>query len=126
MLFLLLYYPKALNLPTGVAATTYMIASVWDGIANFAAGILVDRKHDRFRYEPLLVAGAVPLGLTFELMYLPPMAKGGSAVASLFVAHLLFTPAYAPAHMPYLAMTARGSSNPGDRAFVARHWLLLR
>src|SRR5258707_4928704 len=119
MLFLLFYYTDALNLPIGVAATTYMIASVWDGIANFAAGILVDRKHDRFRYGPLLVAGAVPLGLTFVLMDLPPMAKGGWAVASVFVAHLLFRTAYAAVNVPYLAMTARVSSNPGDRAFVA-------
>jgi GPH family glycoside/pentoside/hexuronide:cation symporter len=119
MLFLLFYYTDALSLPIGVAATTYMVASVWDGIANFVVGILVDRKHDRFRYGPLLVAGAVPLGLTFVLTYLPPIAKGGWAVASVFVAHLLFRTAYAGVNVPYLAMTARVSSDPGDRAFVA-------
>ena len=45
MLFLLFYYTDALDLPIAVAATTYMIASVWDGIANFVAGLLVDRWH---------------------------------------------------------------------------------
>ena len=34
--------------PIGVAATTYMVASVWDGIANFVAVILVDRRTARF------------------------------------------------------------------------------
>ena len=58
MLFLLFYYTDALDLPIGVAATTYMVASIWDGIANFAAGLLVDRKQDSFRYGPLLAAGA--------------------------------------------------------------------
>jgi GPH family glycoside/pentoside/hexuronide:cation symporter len=119
MLFLLFYYTDALNLPIGIAATTYMIASVWDGIANFAAGILVDRQHDRFRYGPLLVAGAVPLGLTFVLTYMPPIASGAWAVASVFGAHLLFRTAYAAVNVPYLAMTARVSADPGDRAFVA-------
>src|SRR6476661_2708760 len=119
MLFLLFYYTDALNLPIGVAATTYLVASVWDGIANFIAGILVDRKHDRFRYGPLLAAGAVPLGLTFILTYMPPMASGAWAVASVFGAHLLFRTAYAGVNVPYLAMTARVSSDPGDRAFVA-------
>jgi len=119
MLFLLFYYTDALGLPIGVAATTYMVASIWDGIANFAAGILVDRKHDRFRYGPLLVAGAVPLGLTFVLTYLPPFVSGAWAVASVFVAHLLFRTAYAAVNVPYLAMTARVSADPGDRAFVA-------
>src|SRR5438309_4232062 len=119
MLFLLFYYTDALNLPIGVAATTYMIASVWDGIANFAAGILVDRKHDRFRYGPLLVAGAVPLGLTFVLTYMPPALGGTWAIGTVFVAHLLFRTAYAGVNVPYLAMTARISADRGDRAFVA-------
>jgi len=119
MLFLLFYYTDALNLPIGVAATTYMIASVWDGIANFGVGILVDRKHDRFRYGPLLIVGAMPLGLTFVFMYLPPTVRGGWAVAIVFVAHLLFRTAYAAVNVPYLAMTARVSADPSDRAFVA-------
>jgi GPH family glycoside/pentoside/hexuronide:cation symporter len=119
MLFLLYYYTDALNLPIRVAATTYMVASIWDGIANFIAGVLVDRKHDRFRYGALLVAGAVPLGLTFVLTYFPPVAAGGWAIASVLVAHLLFRTAYAGVNVPYLAMTARISADAGDRSFVA-------
>jgi sugar (glycoside-pentoside-hexuronide) transporter len=119
MLFLLFYYTDALNLPIAVAATTYMVASIWDGIANFIAGVLVDRKHDRFRYGPLLVAGAVPLGIAFVLTYFPPIVSGAWAIASIFVAHLLFRTAYAGVNVPYLAMTARISADTGDRAFVA-------
>jgi GPH family glycoside/pentoside/hexuronide:cation symporter len=119
MLFLLFYYTDALNLPIGIAATTYMAASIWDGIANFAAGVLVDREHDRFRYGALIVAGAVPLGLTFVLTYMPPLMSGGWAIASIFGAHLLFRTVYAGVNVPYLAMTARISANSSDRAFVA-------
>lgn len=119
MLFLLFYYTDALNLPIGVAATTYMVASVWDGIANFAAGVLVDRGHDRFRYGALIVAGAVPLGLTFALTYMPPAASGAWAIAWILGAHLLFRTAYAGVNVPYLAMSARISPDAGDRAFVA-------
>jgi GPH family glycoside/pentoside/hexuronide:cation symporter len=119
MLFLLFYYTDALLLPIGVAATTYMIASVWDGIANFTAGILVDRNHDQLRHGPLLIAGALPLSLTFVLAYLPPARSGVAAIVAVFVAHLLFRTAYAAVNVPYLAMTARISADPGDRAFVA-------
>src|ERR671927_425452 len=107
MLFLLFYYTDAIDLPIAVAATTYMVASVWDGIANFAAGVLVDRGHDRFRFGPLIAAGAVPLGLTFVLTYLPPPMKGVGAIAMVFIAHLLFRTAYAAVNVPYLAMSAR-------------------
>ena len=119
MLFLLFYYTDALSIPIGVAATTYMVASIWDGIANFIAGILVDRMHDRFHYDRLLVAEAIPLILTFMLTYMPPPAEGAWAIAMVFVAHLLFRTAYAGVNVPYLAMTARISADPGDRAFVA-------
>ena len=119
MLFLLFYYTDALQLPIGIAATTYMVASVWDGVANFLAGLAVDRNQDRFRYGPLLAAGAVPLGLSFILTYLPPPVAGGWAIAMVFVAHLLFRTFYAVVNVPYLAMTARISADPGDRAFVA-------
>lgn len=119
MLFLLFYYTDALELPIALAATTYMIASIWDGIANLAAGILVDRGHDRFRYGAVIAAGAVPLGLAFVLTYMPPATTGAWAVAWVLGAHLLFRTAYAGVNVPYLAMSARISSRPGDRAFVA-------
>jgi GPH family glycoside/pentoside/hexuronide:cation symporter len=119
MLFLLFYYTDALNLPIGVAATTYMVASIWDGIANYSAGILIDRKHDSFRYGPLLAVGAVPLGLSFVLTYLPPPVTGAWAIATVFAAHLLFRTFYAGVNVPYLAMTARISAEPRDRSFIA-------
>jgi sugar (glycoside-pentoside-hexuronide) transporter len=119
MLFLLFYYTDALDLPIGVAATTYMIASVWDGLANFAAGVLVDRRRGSLRYGAILTAGAIPLSLTFGLAYMPPLLSGPGAITSILVAHLLFRTAYAAINVPYLAMTARISADPGDRAFVA-------
>jgi sugar (glycoside-pentoside-hexuronide) transporter len=119
MLFLLFYYTDALLLPIGVAATTYMVASVWDGIANFAAGILVDRRRSKMPYGPLIAAGAIPLGLTFILTYMPPPLTGGATIAWVLGAHLLFRTAYAGFNVPYLAMSARISSDSGDRAFVA-------
>lgn len=96
-----------------------MIASVWDGLANFVTGILVDRRHGSLRYGALMIAGSVPLGICFVLAYLPPAAGGAWAIASILGAHLLFRTAYAAVNVPYLAMTARISADPGDRAFVA-------
>ena len=119
MLFLLFYYTDAVSLPIEVAATTYMIASIWDGVANFVAGIMVDRQQAKIRYGALIAAGGIPLGLTFVLAYFPPLGTGASAIAAVFLAHLLFRSAYAAVNVPYLAMSARVSPDSGDRAFVA-------
>ena len=119
MLYLLFYYTDALDIPIKVAATTYMIASVWDGLASFAVGVLVDRRHATLKYGAIMIAGAIPLGLCFMLAYLPPSGTGPLAIAGILGAHLLFRTAYAAVNVPYLAMTARISADGGDRAFVA-------
>ena len=119
MMFLLFYYTDSIDLPIGIAATTYMAASVWDGIANFGAGMILERRQSTIRYGALIAIGGVPLGLSFALMYLPPLAKGAAGIAIIFIAHLLFRTAYAAVNVPYLAMTARISPDAGDRALVA-------
>jgi sugar (glycoside-pentoside-hexuronide) transporter len=119
MLFLLFYYTDAIELRPEVAATIYMIASVWDGIANFLAGVFVDRLQSRLRYGPLLAAGALPLGLSFVLAYLPPALPGLLGAAVVLLGQILFRTAYAATNVPYLAMTARVSADETDRAFVS-------
>jgi GPH family glycoside/pentoside/hexuronide:cation symporter len=119
MMFLLFYYTDSIDLPIGIAATTYMVASVWDGIANFGAGLVLERRQSTIRYGALIAIGGVPLGLSFILMYLPPLANGVTGIAIVLIAHLLFRTAYAAVNVPYLAMTARISPDAGDRALVA-------
>jgi len=119
MLFLLFYYTDSLDLPIAIAATTYMVASIWDGLANFVAGILVDRRRCEMSYGSLLAAGAVPLGLAYLLAYFPPATAGPWGIAGLLIGHMLFRTAYAGVNVPYLAMSARISGDPGDRSFVA-------
>ncbi|UZK66613.1 MFS transporter [Sphingomonas sp. M1-B02] len=117
-LFLLFYYTEVLRLSVGWAATTYMIALVWDGLVSLAVGMWADR-HRAQGYRRYLTLGAVPLGLSFMLAYLPPMGSGGWAAATVLATHLLFRTAYAAVNIPYLAMTARISADSGDRALVA-------
>lgn len=119
MLFLLFYYTDALGLPMKVAATIFLVASVWDGIANFAAGVLVDRRPPSRGYGRLLAIGSIPLGLSFVLTYLPPPSFAPWGIALVSAGHLLFRTFYAALNVPYLALCARVSSDSGDRAFVA-------
>lgn len=119
MLFLLFYYTDAIALPIGIAATIFMVASIWDGIANFAAGLIVDRRRPRRGFGPLLIVGSLPLALAFVLAYLPPAAPGWWGIGAVAFGHLVFRTAYAGLNVPYLAMSARISLDANDRAFVA-------
>jgi sugar (glycoside-pentoside-hexuronide) transporter len=119
MLFLLFYYTEALGLPVATAAAIYTIATVWDGVANFIAGAIADRREPGRGYGAVLILGSVPLGIACVLAYAPMPVGGIWGVAFVLVGHLLFRTAYAAINVPYLAMTARISSDSGDRAFVA-------
>ncbi|MES2445067.1 MAG: MFS transporter [Pseudomonadota bacterium] len=119
MLFLLFDYTDALDLPVTTAALIYTVASIWDGLANFAAGAITDRKVPRHGYGRVLVLGSVPLALACILTYVPPLAAGFWGIVLVAVGHLLFRTAYAAVNVPYLAMTARISIDSKDRAFVA-------
>ncbi|MCW4462278.1 glycoside-pentoside-hexuronide (GPH):cation symporter [Sphingomonas sp. BT-65] len=119
MLFLLFYYTDALGLPVGAAAAIFMAASVWDGIANFAAGVLADRREPKGGLGRLVAIGGIPLGLGFVLAWLPPLAPGWWGMAGVFAGHIAFRTAYAFINLPYLAMSARVSADSGDRAYVA-------
>ena len=67
----------------------------------------------------MLVAGAVPLGLCFVLTYMPPLGSGPLRSPACS-ARICCSERPMPAvNVPYLAMTARISADPGDRAFVA-------
>jgi len=119
MLYLLYYYTEALHLPIAIASACYAIASVWDGIANLAVGVLADRyaRPERFRFA--LIYGAFPLGLSFALAYAPSPLAGTWQLVWVVGGHLLFRSAYALVNVPYLAMSARISIDSSDRALVA-------
>ena len=119
MLYLLFYYTEALNLPVATAAAIYTVASIWDGLANFIAGAVVDRREPGRGYGRVLMLGSLPLGIACVLTYLPPLAGGALGIACVVIGHLLFRTAYAAVNVPYLAMTARISIESKDRAFVA-------
>ena len=119
MLYLLFYYTEALHLPIALTSAAYALASVWDGVASFFAGILADRhaRPDRFRFA--LVVGTFPLGLCFVLAYAAPHLAGDWQMGWMLVAHLAFRTLYTLVNVPYLAMSSRISVDSDDRAVVA-------
>ncbi|RYD68216.1 MAG: hypothetical protein EOP58_01185 [Sphingomonadales bacterium] len=119
MLYLLFYYTEALALPVATAAAIYTVASIWDGLANFIAGAIVDRREPGRGYGRVLMLGSMPLGIACILTYLPPATGGAIGITCVVLGHLLFRTAYAAVNVPYLAMTARISVDSKDRAFVA-------
>lgn len=118
-IYLLYYYTDVLGIGVGVATLLYTAGSVWDGIVDVAIGGLLDRLgSDRMPYRRLLVAGTVPLGLAFVGIYAVPAAEPTLPVTALLAVQFAFRTCYALTNMPYAALTARITSDSGDRASI--------
>ncbi|MDE2341240.1 MAG: MFS transporter, partial [Alphaproteobacteria bacterium] len=119
MLYLLFYYTEVLHLPIEVAAATYLVASVWDGLISFAVGFIADQRYAARYFRRALIFGAAPLGLSFILAYWPPPGSGMLRLALILTGHLFLRTAYAWVNIPYLTMSARISTLSHERALVA-------
>ncbi|MEM9137814.1 MAG: MFS transporter, partial [Cyanobacteria bacterium P01_F01_bin.42] len=74
MVFFLLYFlTNVVGLPPSLAGTTLMIGRVWDAVNDPLIGWLSDRTRSPLgRRFPWMLGGAVPLGLSFWLLWQTP------------------------------------------------------
>lgn len=116
-LFLFFYYTDVLHLAPQLAGVISMVGSIWDGIADLLTGIWIERG--RRSYAAVVAYGAVPLGLTFPLLYLAPPFQGAALIAGLLIAQFAFRSLYALVNIPYAAWSVRISTDSRDRAAIA-------
>lgn len=116
--FLLFFYTDALGMPIRRAAALLLLASIWDGIANLIAGIAADAYQAHAAAGRALAWGALPLGASFALIYLP-LGTGAGAFGLLLAANLLFRALYAWLNLSYLAISSRIAVTSRDRALLA-------
>jgi GPH family glycoside/pentoside/hexuronide:cation symporter len=112
-LYLLFFYIDTLRLAPALAGTLFLVGAAWDGVADFAAGVVAERMRRPYRW--LIGWGALPLGLTFIGMFAAPKGAWGVALA----AQLGFRTLYAFTNIPYAAWTTRLAGTSGERSLLA-------
>lgn len=119
-LFLFFYYHQVLGLSGTATGLALFVATTFDAVTDPLAGSISDRLHHRWgRRHPFMYASAVPLGITFALLFRPP---DGLSEAGLFAWLLCFTLGVRAAmtlfHVPHLALGAELSSEYGERTAI--------
>ncbi len=106
-LYLLYYYTDVFGISAATAGTIFLVGRGWDAVSDPIMGYVADRGYERWgMYRPFLVAGAVPLGLTFALCFYGPALSPSGRVAWALVTYLLLSTTFTVASIPYLAMSA--------------------
>jgi GPH family glycoside/pentoside/hexuronide:cation symporter len=119
--YLLPFYTDVVVLAPGLAGLGKMLGLVWDGINDPVTGYLSDRTRTRLgRRRPFLLAAAVPIGLTFGLLWCPPANMGTLAsFLYLFLAYVLVDTCFTLYATPYLALGAEMSDDYHERTQIS-------
>jgi GPH family glycoside/pentoside/hexuronide:cation symporter len=118
--FLLFYYNQVLGLSGTGAGLALFVATLFDAVTDPMAGSLSDRLRHRWgRRHPFMYASALPLGLSFALLFQPPEGLGQSGLFLWLTAFaVLVRGSMTLYHVPHMALGAELSEDYGERTTI--------
>lgn len=102
------------------AGYIFMVARMWNALADLFAGVLSDRTRTRFgRRRPYLLFGAVPLGICFSLLWVVPFGGNVWPVVYYTLIGIVFNTVYSLVAIPYNSLLPELSQNYDERTSIA-------
>ena len=117
MFFQLYFLTDVAGLRPDYAGWSVGLSRIWDAVNDPLIGLISDRIRTRWgRRRALLLFGAVPLGLTFMLMWIvPPFSQLGLA-AYYALTFILFDTCFTVVHVGYNALTPEMTRDYDERS----------
>ncbi|MEP6343843.1 MAG: glycoside-pentoside-hexuronide (GPH):cation symporter [Maricaulaceae bacterium] len=119
--FLLFFYTDILGLSNTVAGAVYAVGGLVDALSDPTMGIIADRARTRKgRYRPYLLYGAIPLGLSFILLFTAPLIVSAPfMIAVAVISHIFFRICYTAVSIPYGTLGTRITFDAHERTRLA-------
>ncbi len=121
--YFLFFMIEVVGLRPAVAAIPIGIGKIWDFINDPIFGYISDRTRTRWgRRRPYLLFGALPLALTFTMLwYRPPLEGTVALVAYYSLAYIIFEASATMLYMPYFALTPELTSDYDERTSLTSY-----
>ena len=118
---LFLFYTDVVGLGPLWVSAALALALVWDAFAGVLMGRLSDRTRSAFgRRRPYVLAGAVPVALSFAALLAPPEGLGEHALAAwLTISLLVLFTARTMVQVPVLSLLPELGKRASDRTELA-------
>jgi glycoside/pentoside/hexuronide:cation symporter, GPH family len=87
-----------------LAGTVFVLGRVFDAFTDPIMGVISDRLKTKIGRKPFIIWGAVPLGISFALLWLVPDASQTVKFILSSFLFLLFSLLYTIVQMPYMAL----------------------
>lgn len=115
--FLLYFLTNVAGLNPGTAGSVLLIAKIWDAVNDPFIGWLSDRTVSRWgRRYPWMLLGAIPLGISFCLLWwVPPLVSQGGLFAYYVGIAVLFYTALSVVAVPYTTLASELTHTYNER-----------
>ena len=119
--FYFVYYVVNISgVPAPLAALVYPIGRVWGAVMDVIIGRISDRTESRFgRRRPYLLFGAIPLGVSFVLLWLIPFKSTTSMFVYYLAVVVLFNTIFSFTTIPYNALHPELTQNYDERTTLS-------
>jgi GPH family glycoside/pentoside/hexuronide:cation symporter len=116
-MYLLKFSTDVLGIAPAVMGFVFLLSRIWDAVSDPLAGYLSDNTRTRIgRRRPWLIAGAIPVGLVFYLMWAPPESLSPDALVYwMGAAVILFYTGMTIFNMPHDSLAAELTDSYEDR-----------
>ncbi|KAA9022523.1 MFS transporter [Niallia endozanthoxylica] len=120
--FLMVYYTDVYGLSPAFVGTLFLVARLWDAVADIAWGRFIDTrkagKNGKFR--PWIFRMSFPLVITGVLMFVHiPGMSNGFYEAYAFATYILWGTLYSTVNIPYGSMASVITSDPVERTSLS-------
>jgi glycoside/pentoside/hexuronide:cation symporter, GPH family len=123
--FLGFYYHQIVGVSPGVVGLIIFCALVFDAIIDPVLGVLSDRTRSRFgRRHPWLYASALPIAISWVMLWFPPSGSDAMILGWLGVAAILTRASIACNEVPSLALAPELTGDYHERTLVLRYRFL--
>ncbi len=121
MFFQLFFLTDVAGMRPDMAGWAVGIGKIWDSINDPLFGLISDRLRTRWgRRRVLLLFGAVPLGLSFMLMWFVPNLSQTGLVIYYAATFMLFDSIFTFIHVGYNALTPEMTQDYDERSSLKR------
>jgi glycoside/pentoside/hexuronide:cation symporter, GPH family len=123
--FLGFYYNQIVGMPPQHVGFILALALVFDAVIDPAIGVLSDRTRTRFgRRHPWLYASALPITISWLLLWYPPQGSEAMILGWLGITAILARAAIATNEVPSLALAPELTQDYHERTMVLRYRFL--
>jgi glycoside/pentoside/hexuronide:cation symporter, GPH family len=104
-----------------LAGIVFLLGRIFDAITDPIMGVLSDRLKPKIGRKPFILWGAVPLGISFALLWAVPEASQTVKFLLASFLFLLFSLLYTVVQMPYMALIPELAESYDERTSLSSY-----